>query len=581
MKKLSTRALVLLIALVVFFGSVLVLNNTLTDGGKVRRQSVNWITDEGVNINATLFVPANATAETPAAGVLVAPGGNTPHTFYSTYCLELARRGYVVLAYDYYGTVTSDFTTAGSSGAVAAMKYLAGLSFVDSSRLAATGHSNGGGQAFAAITSEAALAATTRTVIFIGCGISGDITMLEGVNTAAIWGKLDECGQGVFWDVVHADKLNYGDFAKMVGIDSTEVVPGNIYTAENGALRAVYIPNTFHSLSNIMPEPVENIIAFIDQTLQGNVSGLAANDFIYTAEEFAVLFMALAMCVMIFPVGSMLLDLPFFKSIKKPVPAATAKADWKFWLFLILPGIVSALLVKDTIIQGQMDIFGKAPNIFQVQSTSGFVWWFFLSAVVSVVFFVIRSFVDKSVDRGAVLARFKTTPIELGKAIIFGLGVIALPYACTVISERWVGWYGRIFQTYFASVGSNRLGQYVVYFIMFAILFTIYANLQADLRLKSGKKGADYLIALVANALPAALFLIILYGELIFTHVTPITGREMSRAQGAMMGMLLLYFVIANVVDKFFKKSGNIYIVAMANAAFVTWLSVNVQQLIV
>ncbi len=580
MKKGSTRVLVLLVALVVFFGSMFVLNNTLTDGGNVRRQAVNWITDDNVNINATLFVPKTATAETPAAGVLVAPGGNTPHTFYSTYALELARRGYVVLAYDYYGTVTSDFTTAGSSGAVAAMDYLASLSFVDNTRLAATGHSNGGGQAFAAITSAAGQAAEKRTVIFIGCGISGDITMLENVNTAAIWGKLDECGQGVFWDVVHEDKLNYGDFAKMIGVESKDVEPGKLYGAE-GALRAVYTPNTFHSLSNIMPEPVEDIIAFIDTTLGGNVAGLAANDFIYTWEELAVLFMALAMCVMIFPVGSMLLDLPFFKSIHKPVSAPTAKADWKFWLFLIVPGVVSALLVKNAIIQGQMDIFGKAPNLFQVQSTSGFVWWFFLSAVVSIVFFVIRSFVDKTVDRGAVLARFKTTPVELGKAILFGLGAISVPYLCTVISERWVGWYGRIFQTYFASVGANRLGQYVVYFVLFAILFTVYAGLQADLRLKTGKKGVDYVITLIANALPAVLFLALLYGELIFTHVTPINGREMSRAQGAMMGMLLLYFVISNIVDKFFKKSGNIYIVAMANAAFVTWLSVNVQQLIV
>jgi hypothetical protein len=71
-----------------------------------------------------------------------------------------------------------------------------------------------------------------------------------------------------------------------------------------------------------------------------------------------------------------------------------------------------------------------------------------------------------------------------------------------------------------------------------------------------------------------------IFGTLIFTHITPIKGREMSRANGVMLGMMILYFVIAKVVTYFYKKSGNIYVCAMVNSAFVVWLSVNVPQLI-
>ena len=46
-----------------------------------------------------------------------------------------------------------------------------------------------------------------------------------------------------------------------------------------------------------------------------------------------------------------------------------------------MPGILSALIVKTTIMQGQT-ILGMAPNLFPVQSTNGFVWWFFLSALI-------------------------------------------------------------------------------------------------------------------------------------------------------------------------------------------------------
>ena len=48
-----------------------------------------------------------------------------------------------------------------------------------------------------------------------------------------------------------------------------------------------------------------------------------------------------------------------------------------------------------------------------------------------------------------------------------------------------------------------------------------------------------------------------------------------------MMGMLLLYFVVAKVVNSFYKKTGNIYVVSAVNAAFITWLSVNTPQLMI
>ncbi|MCI9590763.1 MAG: hypothetical protein HFG42_09480 [Lachnospiraceae bacterium] len=250
---MSKRTLTLVLAMAVFLLSALILRVSLTNGFSVDVKTVNFVTDESVNMGGTLWVPSNATAETPAAGIVVAPGGNTPHAFYSSYCIELARRGYVVFAYDYYGTVGSGMTMEGSSGAVAAMKYLAGLKFVDSDRLGATGHSNGGAQASAAILSEYAASAAARSVAFIGCGIPGeDLSVYDGVNVMAIWGLLDECGQGVFWDVYHQDSLNYAGMADLAGVPKNAMETGKYYgNPADGSLRVLYTPNTFHSLSNI------------------------------------------------------------------------------------------------------------------------------------------------------------------------------------------------------------------------------------------------------------------------------------------------------------------------------------------
>lgn len=581
MKKMSKRTLALVLAIAVFTVSALVLRASLTGGFSVQVKNVNIVTDEGVNLSATLWVPKNATTDTPAAGIVVAPGGNTPHVFYASYSIELARRGYVVLAYDYYGTVGSGMTTEGNSGALAAMKYLSGLSFVDGDRLGATGHSNGGGQAAAAILSDYASSASRRSVVFVGCGIpSNDPETFNGINVMAVWGKLDECGQGTFWDVYHQDRLNYGAMSTLTGDE--QVKAGTYYgNAQDGSLRVLYTPNTFHSLSNIAPSTVTNIIRFFDDTLDGNTGVLEDNSFVYGWQELAVLLMAISLCVMIFPVGYLLLEAPFFSSLNRPVPEATAKSNVKFWIFLLLPGILSALIVKSTVIQGQT-IMGKLPKLFDVQSTNGFVWWFFLSALISIAFYVVRRLVDKSIDRQADRDRMKASAADIGKAVLFSLAVVGAPYVFAVFAERLTGWYGRIFQTYLAPITAGRVGQYAVYYVLFFVLFSVYAFLQADsVRLRGASERTNYWLTLLVNALPAVLFLGVLYGKLILTHVTPINGREMSRAQGAMMGMLLLYFVVAKVVTGFYKKSGNIYVVSAVNAAFITWLSVNTPQLMV
>ena len=573
---------ILLSCMAAFFVSLCILNTTLTAGGTVHTEAVSFVTDDGVNMTGTLYVPKSASVDHPAAGIVTAPGGNTPHTFYSSYQIELARRGYVVFAYDYYGTMGSGVAMTGSSGAEAAMKYLAGLSFVDRNRLGAIGHSNGGAQAAAAILSAPAQNAKQRSVMFVGCGISvKDVSVLDNINVGVVWGQADEAGQGSFWDTYHKDNPNYGMFAEMNGLDSKDVEPGKVYLNANGAERVVFTPDTFHCMSNIIPSSVSNIVGFFDETLNGNVSGLAKGSHIYLWEEFAVLVMALSLCVMIFPAGDILLEVPFFRSLKRDVPAPSSKGDVKFWVFLIVPAVISALLVKNSIFQGQT-ILGTLPHLFNVQSTNGFIWWFFLSAVVAVAFFAIRTRLDPGIDPARNKERRRTSLVDLCKAALFGIAVVFVPYLISGIGEQMAGWYGRVFQTYFATIASLRLYEFPVYFVLFAALFSVYAYVQADgLRLAGASDRKNYWITFVANALPAILFVGYIFGTLLITRVTPIRGREISRANGAMMGMLLLYFVIAKNVTYFYKKTGNIYVCAMLNAAFITWLSVNTPQLIV
>lgn len=567
----------------VFVLSMCVVMTTITGNGTVNATPVSFVTDEGVLLEGTLYIPKGVNRDNPAPGVMVAPGGNTPHTFYYSYELELARRGYVVLAYDYYGTVGSGMTAGGNSGADAAMKYLTGLSFVDVNKLATIGHSNGGFQARAGILGEYAKDAAQRAVIYVGTGVSGTPEEMANINVCGIWANWDEAGQGMMWDTVHKDKLNYPGITTLTGTTNETFEVGKIYgDFAAGNARVLYNPTSFHSASNLAPSTVTNIINFLDSSF-GRTSAIPANQHIYLWHELAVTVAALALCVMIFPVGMMLAESPFFAATKKEVPAAIGNAkDWKFWVFLLAPGVISALLVKNSIMQGQT-LMGKAPRLFNIQSTDGFIWWFFLSCLVSIAFIVVRKLIDKEFDVKGLLANYKTAPVALLKAILLGLGAVAVPYCFGLIGERLTGgWYARLFQTYMVTIDSTRWYEFPVYFLMFFVLFAVFAGIQTHgLRLKKGNGKADYWIMLIANALPAVLFCGYVFGKLVFTGYTAINGREMSRANGAMLGMLILYFVIAAVVNKFYKKTANVYVVAAINAAFVTWLSINTQQFIV
>lgn len=59
---MSKRTLTLVLAMAVFLLSALILRVSLTNGFSVDVKTVNFVTDESVNMGGTLWVPSNATA---------------------------------------------------------------------------------------------------------------------------------------------------------------------------------------------------------------------------------------------------------------------------------------------------------------------------------------------------------------------------------------------------------------------------------------------------------------------------------------------------------------------------------------
>ena len=90
--RLDRRFWVIILALVLFVTGFSVASYSETAGGTVRVDRVDFVTDEGYKMSAKLYIPDNATVETPAPGILTIPGGNANLENMSDVDIELARR---------------------------------------------------------------------------------------------------------------------------------------------------------------------------------------------------------------------------------------------------------------------------------------------------------------------------------------------------------------------------------------------------------------------------------------------------------------------------------------------------------
>ena len=103
MKSNAKRSLALLLALILaVFGCMYIADGIQTDHGSIT-VSQGVLDTEAGELTYKLYVPDNATAETPAPGVLLLHGYQNDSETCAAYSIELARRGVVVMSLDEYG----------------------------------------------------------------------------------------------------------------------------------------------------------------------------------------------------------------------------------------------------------------------------------------------------------------------------------------------------------------------------------------------------------------------------------------------------------------------------------------------
>ena len=136
-------ALVIVGALLMLAGGLL--GHWIQTAGGIRVLDIRFAGTGGTPMSALLFVPPNATAKTPAPGILAVHGYFNSRETQGDFAIEFARRGYVVLALDQTGHgYSAPPAFANRFGGPDGLRYLHSLDFVDKNNIGLEGHSMGG-----------------------------------------------------------------------------------------------------------------------------------------------------------------------------------------------------------------------------------------------------------------------------------------------------------------------------------------------------------------------------------------------------------------------------------------------------
>jgi len=316
-----------------------------TSGG-VRVSEARFAGGPDVTLSGLLYTPPGATARRPAPAVLVSHGYINTREMQSAFAIELARRGFVVLAMDmtghgYSGAAVGQYDFGGP----AALRHLRSLPFVDKDNVGMEGHSLGGAPVLAAATEEPdgyralVLEGSTPGIL----GSKGAATPTFPRNLALVFGRYDEFAE-FMWQVPTGDRIVTSPRLAAIFGTAPPVEPGRIYgSVAEGTARVLYVPPVTHPWEHFSSAGVGHAVAWFQTTLSGEASPRDPAQQIWIWKEVGTLVAFGGCVVLILGTFQLALRLPAFASLARPGEAARERRDGRWLLAFVLTAAIPAL----------------------------------------------------------------------------------------------------------------------------------------------------------------------------------------------------------------------------------------------
>ena len=498
-----------------------------------------------VKIAYKLYTPKTADSAHPAPAVLALHGYQNDKDTSAGFCIELARRGIVVLAIDHYGhgdtspgmrgrgwgkyKITAldkpisgprrflimmtfsilDFfrpdissgLADSSMGGKSAWQYLASLPYVDSKRMGVTGHSMGTWASW-----SVAAAFPEHRAVVLQCGeifprSYYDTDAIKFNNVLLLQALYDEFDNFRDYQLrvpgLEKTPLRYSDF---MGQSSAVDWNRTYGSFADGSARRMQLLNTNHRLVTYDDTALTTAMDWFTTALNVNTN-LPATDHVFMIKEVLGLIAMLAALVSMLPLFLILTGFKFFEALSQPLekdPKLLSPKDR--WVTIIIAILISGLTFPFLTQLGH-GLLPLPENIFRMTIGNGFITWLDFLMLVSL--FMLLYWYRKGKgyrsdwtlsDLGLegrpepnleiVRPAFKSRRI-IGKAIIAAIILTGVMYIITCISVGLFKLDFRFIWPFFRPFTALRFGQFLVYLPFYAAFFTINAGarLYGQLRL--------------------------------------------------------------------------------------------------
>ena len=576
-------------ALLVVFGSSLLASWVQTSGGRVQVRDIRIPTQNGQWVVADLFKPRSATSENPAPLVAVVPGFQRSKEALANICIELSRRGFVVISIDPYAqggssaSMSRRAATTEGYGMFAVVDYAASsenLNYIDKRRIGATGHSAGGNAAirganyFGKQAQRTGQPSKLDSVFVSGYVLTLTDSVLQDVrsNVGMAYAFYDE---GAYRnELENGDMRRAPEALRLVnsGLPPDgrveEVGIGRYYGDKTArTLRVVHNERVLHPFQPYINEATANQIEYFERVFDVD-SGLSPHDQVWYWKELLGLIALIASMVALVPLTRLLLTTAAFRPLVHALPPAPPRPQGRgkvlFWSVFAASALI-ACFSYIPMAELSQELFVAASTrqqtwFFPQRMNNAVMLWAILNGLAGFLFFYssyrfsgskhgVRPEMWGTATSGQELAR--TLALALLVLFLYFL-LLFVVYYLFHVDYRFLFMGVRTFQADLLVL----LAMYAPFFFVFFLSNSLRVN--GGMRFAGQGERGSMLLAGVANSLGLLFIVVVQYTTFAATGTVYWTDGWLY--VNLLFGVVPMMFVLPYFNRYFFNMTGRIYL---------------------
>ena len=539
---------------------------TQTSGG-IRIEDIRFKGANGNTMSALLYIPPNATAQTPAPGILAVHGYINSRETQDGFAIEFARRGYVVLALDQTGHGYSDGPAfANGFGGPDGLAHLRSLDFVDKSNIGLEGHSMGGWTVLAA---AAAMPNDYKSMVLEGSStgkpFAADGTPNWPRNVALVFAQYEEFSN-LMWGVEQARDVTQSP--KLWAMFGTQgpVEPGKVYgDIAQGTARVLYTPAITHPDEHISHQAIGYSLDWFAKTLAGGTPR-PADDQIWFRKEIGTLIALIGFVALLLGAFDGLLEAPMFAHLRLPeiadgtMPAHTAAGGGRWTTAFVLSAFIPALTYYPAF--ALAGTFVKPSAYLPQGITNEIMVWAIINGIITL---ALMSFAPKRASRVGIIV----------PSILIALATIIVGYAALWLADLAFKIDFRFWIVALKLMSAKQFLIFLIYLIPFTAFFVIALHvLHRNFSRQGAGRVALYLTNIFALTLGFIVLLVLQYGALWLSGklFNPLADPGFVPLSTIVAIQFVPLLAIAAVIATFtWRRTGSSLPGALICGIFVTW----------